>query len=100
MRAGLIALDERPVNTRYPSMIADIAGVDLVQPPPAILSSRRQPADCNQLLAWLEQAAAGLDTLIVSLVWLSFSVHDAYLRNIYYRNSKVYLAVIHHATGE
>ncbi len=33
-RLGLIPLDERPANTRYPAMIAASAGVDLRLPPP------------------------------------------------------------------
>ena len=49
MRIGLIPLDERPANTRYPAMIAAIAGVDLVLPPTDLLSSFRTPAPCALL---------------------------------------------------
>jgi hypothetical protein len=72
MRIGLIPLDERPVNTRYPAMIARIAGVDLVQPPLNILSARRQSAQTDQLAAWMLEQAGTLDVLIVSIDMLGF----------------------------
>ena len=64
MKIGLIPLDERPVNTRYPAMIAAIAGASVALPPPEILSARRRPADCAALVAWLRRAAPGLGGLI------------------------------------
>ncbi|MBZ0296325.1 MAG: DUF4127 family protein [Anaerolineae bacterium] len=67
MRIGLIPLDERPVNTRYPAMIAAIAGVELVQPPPSALSAIRQPASTSALQTWLRDVAPTLDRLIVSI---------------------------------
>jgi hypothetical protein len=33
MRIALLPLDERPVNTVYPRMIAEIAGVEVILPP-------------------------------------------------------------------
>lgn len=72
MKVGLIPLDERPANTRYPAMIAAIAGAELLLPPPAILSDRRRPADCGALARWLEAAAPDLDGLIVSLEQLGY----------------------------
>jgi hypothetical protein len=72
MRIGLLPLDERPVNTRYPAMIAAIAGAELRLPPAGALSARRRPADCAALAAWLEQAAPALDGLIVSLELLGY----------------------------
>lgn len=72
MRIGLIPLDERPVNTRYPAMIAAVAGVELALPPPAALSARRRPADPAALAAWLSDMAPGLDGLIVSLEMLGY----------------------------
>ena len=41
MRLGLIPLDERPVNVRYPQMIADIAGHEVFVPPEKLLSKLR-----------------------------------------------------------
>ncbi len=72
MRVGLLALDERPVNTRYPAMIAAIAGVELVQPPLTMLSDQRHPADCEALISWLHEQAADLDVLVVALVMLGY----------------------------
>lgn len=72
MRIGLIPLDERPVNTRYPAMIARIAGVELLQPPTPLLSKRRQSADCEALANWLHDAADGLDALIISIETLAY----------------------------
>ncbi|NOK60424.1 MAG: DUF4127 family protein [Chloroflexi bacterium AL-W] len=72
MRIGLIPLDERPVNTRYPAMIADIAGVQLVVPPCELLSVFRTPAPCTQLITWLHDMAQQLDALIVSFEMLGY----------------------------
>ena len=72
MNIGLIPLDERPANTRYPAMIAAIAGVQVALPPPEFLSSWRRPALCAALVQWLEQAAPALDGLIVSCDMLGY----------------------------
>lgn len=72
MRIGLIPLDERPVNTRYPAMIAAIAGVQLEVPPSELLSSFRTPAPCAQLITWLHDIASQLDALIVSCEMLGY----------------------------
>ena len=67
MRIGLIPLDERPANTRYPAMLAAIAGAELALPPAEALSARRRPADCAALGRWLAAEAPQLDALIVAL---------------------------------
>ncbi len=72
MRIGLLPLDERPVNTRYPAMIAAVAGVEVVLPPPEMLSRARQPASSDGLAHWLHEQAAGLDALIVSMEMLGY----------------------------
>jgi hypothetical protein len=72
MRIGLIPLDERPVNTRYPAMIAQIAGVDVRLPPPDALSDYRTPARCDALGEWLLDTAPDLDALIVSCEMLGY----------------------------
>ncbi len=72
MRIGLIPLDERPVNTRYPAMIGEIAGVELIEPPLSMLSVRRTPASCDQLADWLRDQAPKLDVLIVSIQMLGY----------------------------
>lgn len=72
MRIGLLPLDERPVNTRYPLMIAAIADVDVIMPPTSALPSIREPADRGALAVWLHDVAGGLDALIVSCELLGY----------------------------
>jgi hypothetical protein len=72
MKIGLFPLDERPVNTRYPAMIARIAGVELFLPPRDALSRYRAPADPQRLTTWLEDLAPQLDYLIVSFEMLGY----------------------------
>jgi hypothetical protein len=71
-RLALIPLDERPVNTRYPHMIADIAGAELCVPPSELLSAKRKPADRTALAEWLNSIAPTCDALIVSLDMLAY----------------------------
>lgn len=66
MKIALLPLDERPVNTRYPQMIATIAGIDLILPPMSLLSHLRQSSKRPQLLHWLEEQAQNCDALIIS----------------------------------
>ena len=68
---GLIPLDERPVNVRYPQMIAAIAGVDLRQPPAELLSAERRPAS-SELIEWLLDQGRQIDALIVSCEMLGY----------------------------
>lgn len=70
MRLALLPLDERPVNTRYPRLIAAIAGLDLRLPPPEALPRARQAADLDALHAWLS-AQTDLDGLVLSLEMLT-----------------------------
>jgi len=72
MKIGLIPLDERPVNTRYPKMIGTIAGVDVLLPPPESWSQFRTPADCGATAAWLREIGSELDVLIVSIEMLCY----------------------------
>ena len=72
MKIGLLPLDERPVNTRYPQAVARIAGAQVLLPPAPALSRFRQPADSPALLDWLEAAAPELDALVVSIEMLGY----------------------------
>ena len=67
MRTLFIPLDERPVNTRYPRMLAQMVGADLWQPPPTMLSQLREPADTTALADWLLQQVMEADVLIVAM---------------------------------
>lgn len=68
---ALIPLDERPVNTRYPKMIAAIGGVDLLLPSAEMLSARRRPGSA-QLGHWLLDHARQLDAVVVSCEMLGY----------------------------
>ena len=72
MRIVLLPLDERPVNTRYPRMIADIAGADVVLPPSDLLSALRTPAQTTALMEWLQAQAHTCDALIISIEMLGY----------------------------
>lgn len=72
MKIGLIPLDERPVNTRYPLLLAHGTPHEVVLPPADILSAARRPADSAALLAWLNAEAPRLDALIVSVEMLAY----------------------------
>ena len=72
MNIGLFPLDERPVNTRYPRMIAQIAGVELFLPPPEDLSHFRSPANPGKLIHWIEAIVPQLDYLIASFEMLGY----------------------------
>lgn len=72
MKIGLLPLDERPVNTRYPAMIAAIAGAELLLPPVQLLSAQRHPANCPALADWMIDVAPKLDGLIVSVEMLGY----------------------------
>jgi hypothetical protein len=72
MKIGLLPLDERPVNTRYPQAVAQIAGAQVLLPPSPALSRFRQPADSLALQQWLEATASELDGLILSFEMLGY----------------------------
>lgn len=72
MRIGLIPLDERPVNTRYPRFLAEIAGAELVLPPANVLSDFRMPAKSDALIEWLQAEAPKCDVLIVGCETLGY----------------------------
>jgi hypothetical protein len=72
LEIGLLPLDERPVNTRYPQMLAGLAGATLHLPPAAALSDQRRPADSAALTRWLRALAPRLDVLVVDLGMLAF----------------------------
>ncbi|MDX2162198.1 MAG: DUF4127 family protein [bacterium] len=69
---ALIPLDERPVNTRCPAMIAAIAGLEVRLPPLDLLSQQRQPADTDRLGAWVTDQFGTVDTMIASVEMLAF----------------------------
>ena len=71
-RICLLPLDERPVNTRYPQMLAAIAGVDLRLPPREIMGLGRAPADIDTVRQWLAEEAPHSQGAIVSCDFLGY----------------------------
>jgi hypothetical protein len=68
MRAALVPLDDRPVNTDMVRDIADIASATVALPPRELLPDFRTPGDPEGLGTWLLDACAGgLDAAVVSL---------------------------------
>ena len=73
MNILLLPLDERPVNARYPALLAAAAPDVHVRVPPAdMLSAAKKPADCARLAAWLEREAHDADAVIVSMQMLGY----------------------------
>jgi hypothetical protein len=72
MRIGLVPLDERPVNTRYPSLVAQIGGAELLLPPADILSDLRAPANVQALGDWMRSEAGRMDALVACLEMVGY----------------------------
>jgi hypothetical protein len=72
LKICLIPLDERPVNTRYPRLLAEIAGAEVLLPPADLLSNYRQPASSESLIDWLNAHAPGCDVLIAGCETLGY----------------------------
>ena len=68
----LIPLDERPVNTRYPQMLAAIADIDLRLPPAEIQGLGRDPAPLDRVLPWLKAQSEECLGAIVSCEFLAY----------------------------
>jgi len=69
---ALIPLDERPVNTRYPRMLAAIAGQTLCLPPEPILGHLRKPADFDALAAWARAQAGECAAFVASCDFVAY----------------------------
>lgn len=66
-RVVYLPLDERPCNTVYPSLLAEMTDLKLIQPPREMLGSKKAPADVPAVGDWLCQEAETADYLIVSI---------------------------------
>lgn len=58
MHILVIPLDERPVNTQIPALVASTAGASLALPPASALPRFRTQADLDELAAWTRQQTA------------------------------------------
>ncbi len=72
VKIALAPLDERPVNTRYPSQIAAIVGAEIALPPLEIRGSGRMPADTAAVAAWLTEQAGVCDGIVASVEYLAW----------------------------
>jgi hypothetical protein len=73
VKIALIPLDERPVNTRYPKMIGEIAGIEVVLPPDEIRGLIREPADVGEVAEWLRSVSrSGIVGAAVSCDYLGY----------------------------
>lgn len=72
LKLALVPLDERPVNTRIPQMLAQIGGAEVLLPPAEIRGLKRVPADLDAVAAWLQDAAKRADAAIVSCEYLGY----------------------------
>ena len=72
MQFALLPLDERPANTRYPTHVAAIAGVDLVLPPDDAMPFMKRPADWKRLVDWLSDRLNGCDGIVASIDLLGY----------------------------
>ncbi|MHA6562625.1 DUF4127 family protein [Actinomyces urogenitalis] len=73
MHIVVIPLDERPVNTQIPALVASIGGASISLPPTAALPRFRTPADLDELAGWVREQSqdyegaslvACIDTLV------------------------------------
>ncbi|MFM7320687.1 MAG: DUF4127 family protein [Armatimonadota bacterium] len=71
-RIALLPLDERPVNTRYPAMLARIAGAEVVLPPESAMGTGREGADRDAVADWLRSEGPRCDGVVASAEFLAF----------------------------
>ncbi|MEA4883295.1 MAG: DUF4127 family protein [Clostridia bacterium] len=64
---ALVPLDDRPCTTVFPVRIAEMAGIDVVAPPPEILGRFLEPGLPDAVLDWLESTAPNVSAMLVSL---------------------------------
>lgn len=66
-RILLIPVDDRPAVSHFAAMIGDIAGYEVVTPPPSTLGKFKQPGSPPAILAWLDsQDLTQFDAVVVS----------------------------------
>ena len=71
-RIGLIPLDDRPVSTTDPVLLAQLAGAEVLMPPLEILGHRNQAGDTEALGLWWLDNASAVDGWVVSLDMLLY----------------------------
>lgn len=72
MKIGLVPIDDRPVNTKLPGMIAAVAGAESIQPPREILGREHEPGDPDAIRKWIVETAAELGALVLSFEMVAY----------------------------
>jgi hypothetical protein len=67
-----VPLDERPCNYKFPLLLTQHTDLDVVAPPISILGNKKEPADTDQVLVWLQKEAINASRLVVSLDMLVY----------------------------
>lgn len=60
------------MNTRYPQMLGEIAGANVLLPPPDVRGSQRTPADVWSVGEWLHAAAREADAVVASTEYVAY----------------------------
>lgn len=71
-RLVVLPLDDRPVTYDLPARVGEIAGATVSLPPRELLGNLERPADRRALGAWLLEAGAGADAVVVALDTLAY----------------------------
>lgn len=71
-RIAVLPLDDRPVTYDLPARIGAIAGAEVLLPPRALLGNLKRPAERAALGAWLLEACAAADAVVVALDTLGY----------------------------
>jgi len=67
-----VPLDDRPCNTKWPSLLARIVDFDLVTPPSDMLGRYNTPGNTAAIADWLMRSRGRIDAAIVSLDMLAY----------------------------
>ncbi len=69
---AILPLDDRPPNIEFPSMVAEAAGLRPLLPPKEWLGTPWRSGQIERLSAWLEEAAAQADAVVLALDTLGY----------------------------
>ncbi|MHB2016196.1 MAG: DUF4127 family protein [Candidatus Xenobia bacterium] len=72
MKIAFVPLDDRPCCWRFPEMLADLVGWQMVSAPRELIGRFTTPGQPDALLDWLEATRAGCDTVLASAEMLLF----------------------------
>lgn len=72
MRIAILPLDDRPQTCGFAAPLARIGGVEPLLPPRALLGHFLTPGRCDELAAWLLEAGASANAVVVALDMLAY----------------------------